>query len=119
MVLVAARILDGAADKPRLGAPADGFRRVLRRVAEAALEVRGHREVCCLDDGACVRDRFIAGDLAIAAPEDARRRAAGSRERDEPEPGENARRASVPRVRNDERRRSLVELAKGRGVGRS
>ena len=58
---VAGRVLDRAADEPRLGGEPDRLRHRFGSVAEAVLEVGRHRQVGRLDDRARVGERLRRG----------------------------------------------------------
>src|SRR5262245_20104238 len=63
-----------------------------------------------------MRERLVARNPTVAAPEDAGRGAARGRERLEAERGEDARRAGIPGIRDDERARRLVECPEAGGL---
>jgi hypothetical protein len=63
-----------------------------------------------------MRDRLVAGDAAVEAPQGAGMRAAGSGDRLEAEAREDARGARIPRVRDHEQA-ALVELPEARRAG--
>ena len=90
--LVAGRILDRAAGEAHAGRETDRLRGGRRLVGEAVLEVGRDRQVGRFDDGARVREGFVARDRAVAPAERAGVRAARGGERLEAEPGEDARR---------------------------
>jgi hypothetical protein len=90
---IAARILDRAADQARLGREPDGQRGRLGGMAEAVLEVGGHRQRRRLDDHPGVRQGLVARDPAIPAAEAEGAAGAGRGERPKPSP---ARMRAVP-----------------------
>jgi hypothetical protein len=107
----ARRVLDRAAGEARRGGEADGLRDRLGRVGEAVLEVGAHRHRDRPGDRRGVGERLVAGDGVVEAAERRREAAARRRERLEPERLEQARRAEVPRVRQQERApRAVVEV---------
>src|SRR3989475_13268064 len=69
-----------------------------------------------LHDGAGVRQRLLACHRAVAPTEDAGGGAARRRQRLEAEPGEDARRAGVPRVWNHEGAGRLMQCAEAGGL---
>src|SRR6185295_10940506 len=109
-------VLDGAAHQADRGGQPDGLGRRGRRVREALLEIRAHRQIGRLRDGAAMREGLLARHLAVAAAERAGLGAARGGERLEAERGEDARGAGVPRVRNRECPRRLVEGTEAGGL---
>src|SRR5207247_2002321 len=79
-------------------------------------EIGRDRQLGRLDDGARVRERLGARHAPVAPAEHARRGAARGGERLEAQAGEDARRARVPRVGDDERARALMQLAEAIGL---
>src|SRR6185295_19233531 len=63
---VAACVLDRAADEADFAREADRFRGGAGRIAEAFLQIRGHRQVGSRHDGARMRQSFLARDAAMA-----------------------------------------------------
>src|SRR5262249_3290396 len=115
-IFLAGGILDRAADESHAGGEPDRLCHDDGRVAEALLEVGGYRQIAGLDDHARVGQRLVARHLAVALAEHARLGAAGGRQSSEPERGEHARGARVPRVGDHECPRPFVERAKARGL---
>src|SRR5439155_6846988 len=66
---IAGCVLDRAAGEARLRGAPDRLRGGFRRIAESLLEIRRHRELRRLRDGAAVGDRLLARHMAVAAPE--------------------------------------------------
>ena len=97
-------------------ATALGLVLALGRVAEPVLEIAAHRQRCRLDDRARVRERLVAADrvLAVGPAEREREPGARGRERLEPHCGQHLRRAGVPRIRDRENARTLVQRTKHR-----
>ena len=115
-VVHAAGILDRAADQPGFRGQADGQRRIFRRIAEAVLQVGRHRQIGGLHDGACMGQRLVARELAVAPAQHAGRGAAGGGQRGEAHLGQKARAAGVPGVGDDEAA-FAVQVAEGFGLG--
>src|SRR5262245_12015223 len=111
LVLVAARVLDRAADEPGFACEPDGFGRGAGRVAEAFLEVGRDREIGGDYDGARVGKSLVAGHGAVAPTERSGAGTARGRERREAERREDASRARVPGVGDEEGPRTLVEAS--------
>ena len=116
LVLVTRRVLDRAADEADLGGEANRLRRHRGRVAEALFQIGGDGQIGRVDDPAELGQRLLAPHLAVTPPENAGGGAARGRERLEPEPGEDAGRAGVPRIGNHESACTLVQCAEPRGL---
>jgi hypothetical protein len=100
-----------AAETGERAAALAGLRRVIGRIAEAALQVGGHGDTHRLDDQACVFERLVAVDAPIPPPEDAGARATGSGEGGEAQAFQGAGRARVVGIGHHEHARPLVEEA--------
>ncbi len=98
----AAAILDRTADQPGLRRKAHGERGIGGCVAEAVFHVGRDRQRRRRDDVARMRQRLVARQLAVAAPEHARGRAAGGGQRLEAQAGQQFRRAGIPGIRHHE-----------------
>jgi hypothetical protein len=67
------------------------FRNAIRIIGERILKVGRDWQLCSFHDARCVRDRCLAADGAVAAPERRRKPATGSRECLESKPFEHLR----------------------------
>jgi len=104
MILAAARQAEADSGVDVAGEP-DRFGGSVRRVAETVLEVGRDGKVGRVGHELRVGQRLVArhAAVAVALAEHERKPRTGRRERLEAETREDARRARVPRVRNDER----------------
>ena len=112
--LVAARVLDRAADHARLGGEADGLRGLARIARVAILQVRAHRQLGRAGDHGAVIEDLAKTYPSVALPEGTRDAEAGRRQGFEAERGEKLRGAGVPGIRNDESAGALVKRAECR-----
>lgn len=87
-------------------------------MAVPVLEVAGHRQVGGVDNRAGVREGLgtAHGAMAVRPPEGERQAGAGGGERFEAEARQDARRASVPRVGDDESTGPAVQGLEVRGI---
>src|SRR5262249_36100365 len=88
-----------------------GLGHVIRGGAEAAFEIHRDWKIGRVNDGARVRKHLVAGDPAVARAVCAGSRVAGGGDRRKAKARQNARRARVPGVGDDERARPLMERA--------
>ena len=95
--------------RPASGRPRDGPRSVFGLVAEAVLQIARHREIDRVRDRAGVVHGLVARHVAVAPAEGAGKAAAGRSQRLEPQAGQDAGRAGVERVGEDEGFRALVQ----------
>jgi hypothetical protein len=89
----------------------DGLGRRVGRIAKTLLEIADHRQVDRFGDGAGIRQRLLTRHLAIALAQHAGLGTTRRCQRLEAEAGQQARRACIPRIGNDERARRLMQCA--------
>src|SRR5688572_11718430 len=116
--LVAARVLDRTAHGPGGGGQADRLGDVAGRGTEAVLQVGRDGERARAGDRPHVLDRLVARDLALRVLAGEREGEPGARRRQrrKAEALEDARRAGVPRIGDDERARRVVQRTEAGGA---
>ena len=110
-------VLDRAARCARLAESADGLGDAAGVVRVAALAVDVERQVGRRSELGDVGHELVPRHLRVQLAEHPREACARRRERLEPERGENARRADVPRVRHHEELLAGVQLAETGAAG--
>ncbi len=116
IIFPAGVVLDGTAGKAGGRCVTYSLRHLFRRVAVSLFQIRGDRQVGCLDDGPAVGEgrRFSHGTVFDTQRKGETR--AGRGQRLESHGRENPGRACVPGIGNDEGAGSLVQGAKSPGL---
>src|SRR3546814_6614519 len=104
--------LDRAARQTGFGSSAYRLRCALRRIAEAFLQVGRDGKLRGLDDCAAVREHIVTRNAAVGRAERVGESRAGGRQGLEAERREQARRADIPGIGNDEGAGRVVKSAK-------